>query len=276
MNSQRNIEWHGHRGCRGLLPENTIPAFLKAIDLGMDYLEMDVVISKDHQVVIAHEPYMPSTICSFPDGRPVRPEVEKELNLYQMDYAEIAGFDCGRKHPGFPQQVSMPVTRPLLSELFDTIASETSDPRFQSIGFTIELKSAPEFDTIYHPPPEEFVDLVLQVIRMYGFEERCVLQSFDQRILKAFRSQAPNIRQSILLNEIFSPSEVIAELGYTPPIIGPRYDLLDQTLIADCHACSMRVVPWTVNEVEDMRSLIEQGVDGIITDYPDRKSLIVE
>ncbi|NND93879.1 MAG: glycerophosphodiester phosphodiesterase [Flavobacteriales bacterium] len=272
----KKVEWHGHRGCRGLLPENSLPAFLKAIDLGMDCLEMDVVISKDEKVVIAHEPYMPANICAHPDGRAVGLEEEKSFNLFEMNYDSIAQWNCGLKHPGFPEQQSQRVHRPLLTELFEKAESYSKSMGSSDVCYTIELKSHENFDGLYHPGPERFSELVINDISEYNLHDRCVIQSFDFRILRAVRKAAPSIRISMLLTDAFSLVDSISDLGFTPEIIGPRYQLVDEDLIKECQAKGIRVVPWTVNEVEDMRRLINLGVDGIITDYPDRKALIVD
>ncbi|HSZ26331.1 MAG TPA: glycerophosphodiester phosphodiesterase family protein, partial [Cytophagaceae bacterium] len=95
----------GHRGCRGIYPENTLEGFRRAIDLGINSLELDVVVSKDRQLVVSHEPYMNPEICLKPDGSEITPSEEKQYNLYTMTYEEIKKFDCGLKiHPRFPNQ----------------------------------------------------------------------------------------------------------------------------------------------------------------------------
>ncbi len=268
------VEWHGHRGCRGLRPENSIPAFLLAIDLGMDALEMDVVISKDEQVVIAHEPYMPADICEHPDGSSISESEEKGLNLFTMNYEEIVSYNCGLKHPRFSEQLSEKVHRPTLSELFETAEGYTAEKEIPPISYTIELKCSEEYDKLYHPEPKRFVELVLEKVLRYGLAERCVLQSFDFRVLREIREQAPEISISMLLTHKFELTKTIEKLGFIPDIIGPRFQLLNKNLVHQCHEKGLRVVPWTINEVEDMERLIDMGVDGIITDYPDRKALI--
>lgn len=243
------------------------------MDLGMEALEMDVVISKDEQVVIAHEPYMPANICTRPDGSSIAESEEKGINLFQMDYAEISQYNCGLKHPRYPEQVDSEVHRPLLQELFEE-AEGYSQKIGRSIAYTIELKSAAEFDGLYHPGPSRFVELVLEVIEKHGLAQRCVLQSFDFRILREIREQAPEIRISMLISDKLDLDGSLAELGFTPEIIGPHFELLDADIVSACHQKGMQVVPWTVNEVSDMESMISMGVDGIITDYPDRKALV--
>ncbi len=271
MNIPTHFKWQGHRGCRGLLPENSLPAFIRAIDLGMDALEMDVVISKDHEVVIAHEPYMPADICAQPDGKRIIEEEELNHNLYQMEYSEIARYNCGLKHPRFDAQESIHVHRPLLEELFLQAEAYLEVNELPKIQYTIEIKCDEKYDGIYHPTPETYVALVLEVIQKYNLSSRCVLQSFDYRILTEIRSQAPDIRLSMLIQKVFELNEELDVLGFQPEILGPRFDKVDANLIASCRAKGMRVVPWTVNEVSDMERLIALGVDGIITDYPDRK-----
>ena len=244
------------------------------MELGVDALEMDVVISADKKVVVAHEPYMPHDICLRPDGSAITEEEEKALNLYQMDYEEIKEYNCGLKHPRFPEQVPQSVHRPLLSELFNEIEARWKLADSPAIIYTIELKSAAEFDSLYHPAPEEFVRLVLQDIEEAGTKERCILQSFDLRILREIARQAPCIQISLLLDRPFDLTEKLEELGFKPAFLGPNYLLVNEALIALCHAQEIKVVPWTVNEVEDMKRLINLGVDGIITDYPNRKSIV--
>lgn len=238
----------------------------------MDALEMDVVISADKEVVIAHEPYMPSNICRMPDGSTIDPSKEESINLYKMDYAQIRSFDCGLKHPQFPEQVAEPTYRPLLAELFEVAEAYCEQEEKTPISYTIEIKCTAEQDGIYHPGPAEFVSLVLDVIKGAKLEERCVLQSFDYRVLTELHKQAPEITLSLLIDRDFDIMEELDILGFMPAIIGPKFNLLNSNLVDHLHKKGMRVVPWTVNEVADMQDLIAMGVDGIITDYPNRKS----
>lgn len=247
---------------------------MHAIDLGVDAVEMDVVISKDHQVVIAHEPYMPADICAMPDGSRIAEAEEVKHNLYQMDYEKIALYNCGLKHPRFKEQETVAVHRPLLAELFDQAEEYCKEAGLKQIQYTIEIKCDEKYDNLYHPTPEVYVRLVLEVIAKHGLADRCVLQSFDYRILQEIRKQAPHIRLSMLIQEDFDLVQEIESLGFQTEIIGPRFDKVDAALIDIAHARDMQVVPWTVNELADMERLIEVGVDGIITDYPNRKGLI--
>jgi len=240
----------------------------------MDCLEMDVVISKDGQVVVAHEPYMPANICLRPDGSAITESEEKSLNLYQMDYADIQQYTCGLKHPRFEEQQSLEVYRPLLSELIEMADGYCESENHSPVNYTIEIKSQPDQDDLYHPAPAEYIAAVLAVIEQYDIADRVVLQAFDYRMLVEIHKRAPHIAISMLIADPFDLEKELACLGFTPPIIGPAFGLLDHHLVETCHAAGMRVVPWTVNEVADMERLISMGVDGIITDYPDRKSQV--
>ena len=236
---------------------------------------MDVVISRDHQVVIAHEPYMPADICAMPDGSRIEEKDELKHNLYQMDYEKIAQYNCGLKHPRFKEQETIAVHRPLLAELFDQAEEYCIEAGLKNIHYTIEIKCDEKYDDLYHPKPEVYVGLMLEVIAMYNLADRCVLQSFDYRILQEIRKQAPHIRLSMLIQEDFDLAQEIESLGFQTEILGPRFDKVDAALVETAHSRDMQVVPWTVNELSDMERLIAIGVDGIITDYPDRKQLVV-
>lgn len=259
------IDIQGHRGCRGLLPENSLPAFKKAIEMGVHTLEMDLVVSKDKKVVVSHEPFMNSVICLDVNKKEIPPEEEWDYNLYQMNYEEIKIFDCGSKfHPDYPEQQKQTVYKPLLKEVF-----ELSESLSESIKFNIELKSKVAYDDIYAPAPEEFVRLVLEVIDAYGMQKRTNLQSFDVRTLEAINRQAPRMRIALLIDEDEEINSKLKTLSFKPDIISPEYKLLTGSIVKDLQSMDYEVIPWTVNEEEDLKKVITMGVNGIITDYPD-------
>ena len=268
------FDLQGHRGARGLLPENTIPAFLRALDLGVETLELDVVVSADGIVVVSHEPWMNAEICAHPDGRPVAPAEAEALNLYRMPYAEIARYDCGRRrHPRFPEQAPTPAVKPRLA---DVIAA--ADAHARAAGrplprYNVETKARPAWDGIYTPDPDAFAAAVVDVIWTAGAFERASIQSFDARTLRATYRIA-RAMPLVLLVEAGAPEATFAEnlagLGVKPHTYSPAFALVTPALVAEAHAAGVRIVPWTVNERADMQRLVAMGVDGLITDYPDR------
>lgn len=272
--SRRLIDLQGHRGARGLMPENTIPAFMLALELGVTTLELDVAINAEGHVVVSHEPWMSAKICSHGDGRPVTPDEEKSLRIYAMSDAQVASFDCGsRGHPDFPQQQAMPVSKPLLSELFRAVARHVEesghDAEFGQVLFNIEIKSLPAGDNIFHPEAMEFARILYQLISDFQLIDRTSIQSFDIRALEATHQIDPQIATVLLVDNQLGLTENLSRLSFTPSIYSPDYRLLDQAQIDTAHALDIRVIPWTVNDEETMRDLIKLGVDGFITDYPD-------
>lgn len=274
-----NFDIQGHRGCRGLYPENSIPAFLHAIELGVTTLELDVVISKDQQVLVSHEPWISPVICKAPDGSELDESLDHSaLNIYQMNYSEIAQYDCGSKQvEAFPDQKKLAVSKPLLSEVIDSVEAFL-ESRGETIFYNIETKSQLERDNLYHPPPNEFVSLLLEVIQQKGIQERVIIQSFDPRTIQAIHTQAPAISTALLIGgeQGSDVSAHLGDLGYTPAIYSPYWKLVDSAMVADLHERKVKIIPWTVNTKTDMNSVLELGVDGIISDYPNRLIELVE
>ena len=266
------LDWQGHRGARGLAPENTIPSFLKALEYPeVMTLELDVVVSADQQVVVSHEPWMSHHICTFPDGRLVTPAAEQALNLYEMSYETISAFDCGsRGHSLFPEQVAMAASKPTLAEVIAAVDAYCQERQRALPSFNIELKSKPEWYNKMVPAPRAFARIVIDLIRDKELTGRCNIQSFDPQILKESRAYAPEIALALLVENTASMEDNIANLGFVPYAYSPHYRLVDGTLAARSRAMGMRLIPWTVNDLEEMQRLLKLGVDGIITDYPDR------
>lgn len=268
MNCNKHIEIdvQGHRGCRGLFPENTLPAFQKAIELGVNTLELDLAISKDRKVVVSHEPFMNHLICLDAEGNEISADDEKKYNLYQINYDSIKQFDCGTKYfERFREQKKIKVYKPLLKEVFKL--SEELNP---NIRYNIEIKSHPKYDTIFTPVPEEFVRLVLNEINEFGVFDRTNLQSFDIRILEEIKRQSPKMKVALLVDANESIDIKLSRLSFKPEIISPHLKLLSKENIKEYQKQGFQIIPWTVNEIEDMNTMINFKVDGIITDYPDR------
>ena len=265
-NPTKTINIQGHRGCRGLLPENTIPAFRKAIELGVHTLEMDVAVSKDNIVVVSHEPFISRTICLDANGNEIPKSYDKKHNLYQMSFDNIKQFDCGTKyHPRYPRQEKVKTYKPSLDEVIKVSKSKNPD-----IKFNIEFKARPEYDGIFTPNPKEFVQLVLDVLNHNEVENKTNLQSFDLRILEEIKLQSPNIKVAILIDRNESISEKLKQLSYKPEIISPYFKLLKKEIVASFQADNYLIIPWTVNSIQDIKQMKNFNVDGIISDYPDR------
>jgi glycerophosphoryl diester phosphodiesterase len=261
----------GHRGARGLMPENTIPAFLMALDSGVTTVELDVAITKDKQVVVSHEPWMSAAICLDENGNSYSEKEEKNFNIYQMTYEQVSQFDCGSKaNDRFPNQARLKVTKPLLRDVIVAVETQIKSNASYEVDYNIEIKSAPEGDNKFHPTIGEYSDLVYKLVDEYIPLERLVIQSFDFRVLKYWHDKYPEIRLSALVDNAKSIEANLATLGFKPSVYSPHFKLLSKEKVNYLHQQRIRVIPWTVNEISDMLSLKGMGVDGIITDYPDR------
>lgn len=262
-NLQMDVQ--GHRGCRGLYPENTLPAFQKAIDLGVNTLELDLVVSKDMKVVLSHEPFMNHEIALDVSGNPISEANEKSYNLYTMTYDSIKRYDCGSKpNPKFPKQQKLKAYKPLLEEVIDLAESQN-----KKIQYNIEIKSLPEWDNVFTPEVSEFVALVLDIIQTKGIANRVTLQSFDVRTLEEIKQVASEMKTSILIDEHESIKDKLKLLSYKPEIISPYFELIDAEIVKNLQSEGFKVIPWTLNKPKEIKSMIDYKVDGIISDYPD-------
>ena len=262
----------GHRGCRGLMPENTIPAMIKALDLGVTTLEMDIAITKDKQPVLSHEPWFAQDITTKPDGTYMKNLEERKFVIYWMTYEQVKTFDVGMKpHPHFPRQQKMKVVKPLLSDVIDSSEEHAKATNRPLPLYNIETKTDPVLDSVFHPMPVEFVDLLMSVILQKGIGERTIIQSFDFRTLQYLHQKYPSIKTSMLIegSDKRSLDEQLKSLGFTPTIYSPEYTLVTEDVVKKCHTQNIRIVPWTVNDRPTIDELKKMGVDGIITDYPD-------
>ncbi|MEP7283399.1 MAG: glycerophosphodiester phosphodiesterase [Rubrivivax sp.] len=282
------FDLQGHRGARGLMPENTLPAFQKAIDLGVDTLECDMAITKDGVVVIHHDLTLNPDTTRGPDGKWL---ASRGPAISDLTFDELQTYDVGRLKPGtayaksFPDQQSVDGARiPRLSDLFDLV-KKSGNTR---IGFDCETKVSPRQRGLTLPP-EEFARRVVAEIRKHGMQARVMVQSFDWSTLQVIQRDAPEIRTMYLTSpgtlapaDGFDPARWLA--GFTPAVHGsvpaavkaaggkiwaPNHATLSPALLAEAHAKGLIVIPWTVNEPEVIARLLEMGVDGIISDRPD-------
>lgn len=267
--AQHQLIKQGHRGCRGLMPENTIAAMKKAIDLGADVLELDVVISKDRQVVVSHDPYMASEFTLKPSGDTISTAEQKNIIIYGMPYAEIKKYDVGTKvHSGFPEQQHFKTYKPLLSELIDSSDRYAREKGLPLPRYNIEIKSNPKTDGVEQPEPREFVSLVMEICNSRNLTNRMNIQSFDLRPLQLIHQLHPKVKLAFLTMNAKTIAENINDLGFTPDIYSPYYKTVNGEAVAYCHAQKMQIIPWTINTKAEIDSMVALGVDGIITDYP--------
>lgn len=267
INSAFAFDWQGHRGARGLYPENTIGAMEEALKYPVTTLELDVVVSKDMKVVVSHEPWMSEEFCQNPEGKRVK---GRENNLYKMTYEEIQRFDCGSiPHPRFPQQKKVREGKPLLDRLLTESEQMLRKLNREKLQYNIEIKSTVEDERDgFQPDYKTFTDLVVKTIQAQLKNDKFVLQSFDWRVLRYLHEKYPDIQLSALIETEVNPQENLKTLGFNPQIFSPDFTLLKKEHVAAFHALNIKVIPWTVNTVPEMEKLIGMNVDGIITDYP--------
>ncbi len=261
------FDWQGHRGCRGLMPENTIPAFLRAAAIPeVTTLELDLAVSKDNKLIVSHEPWFHPDICHLPNGDTIPQKDAERYLIYQMTQQEIKAWDCGSwGHPRFPQQEKAKAFKPAFRDVVFAVRRAHQE---RPIRWNIEIKSEPAWDGVRHPPVAEFARLVVDEIKYLRIDTLCTIQSFDVRALKEVKKLAPNLPLALLVENEQSLQWNLDALGFQPDIYSPYYKFVDQKLVADCHKRGIRVIPWTVNDKTAMRQLTALGVDGIITDYP--------
>jgi glycerophosphoryl diester phosphodiesterase len=251
----------GHRGFRGNLPENSLPAFQRALDFGIRTLEMDVIFSKDEKVVISHEAWPNPKICS--DFAFFSTEEAQKTNFYRMNYDEIRQIECGTKiHPDFPFQKKIPVYKPLLTEVF-----ELKPPVPQKIYYNIEIKSLPETDHIFHPNPEKIIEILLETIPE-NLYENIIIQSFDKRPLQILQKLQPTVKTALVTDTLINPKAFESGFIHRLFAVCYHYSLVTPEIVKYWQEKEMKVFVWTVNKIPDMEKMLEIKVDGIITDYP--------
>lgn len=274
-----HFETQGHRGARGLLPENTVPAFLKALDYGMTTLELDVVVTQDGHLVVSHEPWMNATICTQPDGDTIPHQQERGHNIFAMTLAEVQAYDCGQlPHPRFPTQERMSVHKPTLREVVMAVRDYLQSASKPMVLWNIETKSVEGQDAIFHPAPQDFAQRLYDELQSLDILDVVTVQSFDPRTLEAMHRLDSTVTLSLLIEETQDAdlARYVSLLSFMPDVLSINYEAVTPKLVNAVHAKGMRLIPWTINAPEDMRRLMDWGVDGLISDYPDRLSAVVK
>ncbi len=282
------FDLQGHRGARGLLPENTLPSFQKALDLGVDTIECDMAITKDGVVVIYHDLWLNPDITRGPDGKFLE---ARGPAIADLTFDELQKYDVGRIKPGseyakgFPDQVPVDGTRiPKLSELFDLVKKSGNS----KVGFDCETKVNPNQRAATRHP-EEFARMAIAQIRKAGMQGRIMVQSFDWSTLQLIQKEAPEIKTMYLTSAGSVRPTQQGEgspwlAGFTPEkhgsvpkavkaaggkIWAPNHATLDTEKLAEARSLGLTVIPWTINDVPTINKLLDMGVDGIISDRPD-------
>lgn len=263
------IEIQGHRGCRGYWPENSIYGMLEAIKQGVDVLEMDVVVSKDLEIVLSHEPFFHHEICLDPNGNRIYESTQEAYNIYEFTYEQIRNTRCGTfPHPRFPLQKQKSYYKPTLSEVIDTVEN-VSKYLNKPIRYNIEIKARDEWNGIFHPDYRAFADLVAGIIYRHGIAEKTTVQSFHIPTLQYLRHAHPSLKLVLLVDEDEDLAEKYKQLGFTPEVLSPHYSHISVPWIKFAESRGMKLITWTVNDAETAIKLTKMGVHGIITDYPD-------
>jgi glycerophosphoryl diester phosphodiesterase len=254
---------HGHRGSRGTVPENTLPAFEAALMAEADVLEMDMDVTKDNVVVISHEPKVTPERCLGPDGK----KLEKPLPIRSLTLAELKKYDCGTLlNPKFPQQLPVPGEHmPTLDEVF-TMVKASGYAAAPKVEFNIETKIYPSEPELT-PTPAEFARLVMDVVKKNGMEQRVIIQSFDARTLREVKKINPAVRTSQLTND--NLLDVVPALKADgTDIWSPNYLWITTGAVRAAQLAGLQVAPWTLNTKKAWDFALEAGVDAITTDYP--------
>jgi glycerophosphoryl diester phosphodiesterase len=287
------FDLEGHRGTRGLAPENTLAAFRRALEIGVTTIETDMAVTRDGVIVISHDPFLNPDVVRDKDGHWL---IAKGPPIHALTLAELRTYDIGRLNPAsqyarqFPEQRASDGERfPELVELF-ALGKASGKP----VRFNIETKITPTSgaDT---PDPATFAKLVVEAVRAAAIPQRVTVQSFDWRTLVEVKRLAPEIETACLTIQTQNDDTVrqSADGGASPWHAGfalrdhggslPAtvkaagcatwsmfWRNLTPTDFAEARALGLKILPWTVNDPSEMRRLIDLGVDGIITDYPDR------
>lgn len=270
-NDKTPFDWQGHRGARGLLPENTIPAFIKALALGVTTLELDLAVSKDSQLIVSHDPWLNPDICQNADNSRLSKEEAENRLIWHMTVDEIKKYDCGSiGNPRFLGQQRMRVFKPTLAEMVEAVATYCKENKRPLPYFNIEIKSQPAWDESRTPSVKTYAALVLAAVKRLKIYDKTCIQSFDPRALEAVHQLDKKITTALLIENEGAVEANLSKISFKPSIYSPYYLLVDKKVVDYCHAQKIRIIPWTVNEVPDMKNLIKMGVDGLITDYPDR------
>ena len=266
------IDVQAHRGGAGLMPENTISAMKNALDLGVNTLEFDLHLSKDGDVVVSHDSYFHPRYSIRPDGTPVMDDEPKEY-LYTMSYDSIAKYEVGlRTVTRWPTQKKIHEVKPLASELIDVCEAYAKERGLKPVNYNIEIKSWPgEGEGTLWPDYKVFCDTCVPLLLSKNLGDRLIVQCFDVRALNYMHSKWPQLTLSYLTEaeEGGDIEKLLGNLDFKPQWWSPEASVVTPENVAWCHSHGIGVVPWTVDNPDMMRHLVDCGVEAIISNYPD-------
>jgi glycerophosphoryl diester phosphodiesterase len=265
------IEVQGHRGARGIRLENTLPAFEAAIEAGVDFIELDLAVTKDGEWVIFHDFFINPYICTNSDGSHIS---SPPPLIHSLSLSELKKFEC-KQNPLFPKQLSMKgIKIPTLQELL-TMISNSSHPHAKKVQLNLEIKrdsNHPELTL----PPAELAKTILDIVKENEFSNRVYYSSFDFEVLSELRKLDSEITIAYIKEDDLEHFAEMA-LALKANIVSPEHILIhDANFVSSLKQLGLKVIVWTVNDGERMMELIELGVDGIITDYPEQMIKILE
>lgn len=271
------LDVQGHRGARGLYPENSIEGFKAALDIGVTTLELDLCMTKDAIVIVSHEPWMNANICQTLNGDRIPESKQLTYNIYEMSYQAVKNYDCGGLgNPWFPEQKKMKTYKPTFVEAVTESDKYAKEKGMPLPRYNAEIKRRKGYDGQFHPDYDFFARTVMIDIANLGIADRTTVQSFDVQTLEFLNVNYSDQELAYLVNEGNEVKASMANINFTPEIYSPHFSLLTKSNVEWLQQKGMKVIPWTVNETADMEKLIDMGVDGIITDYPDRLMKLVK
>lgn len=257
---------YGHRGARGLYPENTLFGFEKCLENNLTGFELDVVVSKNHSLIVSHEPWMSYKYCLHPNDIPITKNNQKSFNLYQLTTDEIQKFDCGSKfNPEFPHQIKKKCFKPTLEELIDKFKVYN----YEDIEIQIELKSFKEWYGIFQPYPEVYAELVIDFLKKHNFNKKqYLIKSFDSKLLNIIHHHFSGCKFGFLIDNNKSITNNLKRLNFKPDYYNLEQSKMTTEIITELKNNNINSIPWTVNSIKDAQRLEKLGVTAIITDYP--------
>lgn len=280
------FDLQGHRGARGLLPENTLAGFERALRIGVSTLEMDAAVTADGVVVLSHDPVLNPDLVRGPDGQ----WLGEPLVIRQLTHDRLQAFDVGRLRPGSAYARTFAGQQPMDGSRIPTLAAVFAlVKRLGAAHVQFDIETKMDLHNPQHTlEPEAFVQALLKVVREAGMEDRVMVQSFDWRTLQVVRTLAPRIRTVYLSTQmprftnldspVWTAGFTLAGHGSVPAMVkaagghvwSPNFQVLTADAVRQAQSMGLKVVPWTVNAEADIERVLELGVDGMISDYPDR------